>query len=67
MMTGTVKRIVAEKGFGFIRTSSGTEYFFHRSACQPEATYDALREGSAVTFELGEGPKGPRADRVEAA
>ena len=61
---GTVKRLVFEKGFGFIADGAGREFFFHQSAC---ATFDSLREGQQVTFEPGQGPKGPRAERVQAA
>ena len=32
-MTGTIKRLVSDKGFGFIAAGDGTEYFFHQSAC----------------------------------
>ena len=62
--TGTIKRIVAEKGFGFVADSSGQEYFFHQSAC---ASFATLREGQAVTFQTGQGPKGPRAENVREA
>jgi CspA family cold shock protein len=58
---GTIKRIVSEKGFGFVADESGQEYFFHQSACQ---SFDTLREGQAVTFQTGQGPKGPRAENV---
>ena len=58
---GTIKRIVADKGFGFVADESGQEYFFHQSACQ---SFDSLREGQAVTFQTGQGPKGPRAENV---
>ena len=58
---GTIKRIVSEKGFGFVADESGQEYFFHRSACQ---SFDSLREGQPVTFQTGQGPKGPRAENV---
>lgn len=61
---GTVKRLVSEKGFGFIADGAGREYFFHQSAC---ANFDSLREGQQVTFEPGQGPKGPRAERVQLA
>ena len=49
-MNGTIKRIVSDKGFGFILGSDGNEYFFHNSACR-DTRFDALREGQAVTFE----------------
>ncbi len=61
--TGTIKRIT-DKGFGFIATSDGTEYFFHQSACTG-ARFDDLREGQNVSFTVGQGPKGPRAENVK--
>ena len=65
-MTGTIKRMVSDKGFGFIAAGDGTEYFFHQSACNGVQFYD-LREGQAVTFDEGEGPKGPRAENFTLA
>lgn len=61
-VNGTIKRLT-DKGFGFIAASDGTEYFFHQSAIQG-ARYDELREGQRVTFTVGQGPKGPRAETV---
>lgn len=61
---GTIKRLT-DKGFGFIAAADG-EYFFHQSACQG-VRFDELREGQAVTFEKGQGPKGPRAENVRLA
>ena len=65
-LEGTIKRLVSDKGFGFILASDGNEYFFHSSACS-ESPFDDLREGHAVTFEAGQGPKGPRAENVRVA
>lgn len=63
-MTGTIKTLRADKGFGFIRDSSGKEVFFHSSAIYGEGI-DNLREGDGVEFDLEEaGPKGPRATNV---
>jgi CspA family cold shock protein len=59
---GTIKRMT-DKGFGFIATAEGTEYFFHQSACAG-AAFDDLRAGQAVSFTAGQGPKGPRAENV---
>jgi CspA family cold shock protein len=65
-MEGVIKRIVAEKGYGFIRTHDGKEeYFFHRSACS--SRFDELVEGQNVTFTVVNSPKGPRAESVEIA
>ncbi len=65
-ITGTIKRLVGDKGFGFILAGDGTEYFFHRSACT-QVDFDQLHEGQNVTFELGQGPKGPRGENVRVA
>jgi len=61
--SGTIKRLT-DKGFGFIATGEGTEYFFHQSACTG-TPFDALREGQRVSFTVGQGPKGPRAENVK--
>ena len=65
-MNGTIKRLVSDKGFGFIAADDGNEYFFHQSAVT-QGTFDTLREGQAVTFEKGQGPKGPRGENVKLA
>ena len=62
-MTGTIRTLRVDKGFGFIKDDKGQEYFFHQSAIQGEGIA-ALREGDSVEFEVGEGPKGPRAENV---
>jgi cold shock protein len=62
-MDGTIKRMVTEKGFGFVAAADGNEYFFHQSAVAAGG-FDQLREGQAVTFNTGQGPKGPRAENV---
>ena len=62
-MNGTIKRLVSEKGFGFVAAEDGTEYFFHQTACT-STPFDSMREGQAVTFQRGQGPKGPRAENV---
>lgn len=64
-VTGTIKRLVGDKGFGFVVGPDGKEYFFHQSAC--DGQFDHLHEGQAVTFTMGEGPKGPRAEDVRVA
>ncbi len=64
-LNGTIKRLT-DKGFGFIATADGQEYFFHQSACMG-VRFDELREGQSVTFQKGQGPKGPRAEQVNRA
>jgi CspA family cold shock protein len=63
MATGTIKTLT-NKGFGFILGPDNKEYFFHQSACVG-VPFDSLREGQAVTFDVGQGPKGPRAENVK--
>jgi CspA family cold shock protein len=65
-MNGSIKRLVRDKGFGFILGSDGSEYFFHNSACT-QIPFDQLREGQNVMFDRGQGPKGPRAENVRPA
>ena len=65
-MNGTIKRLVSDKGFGFILASDGTEYFFHNSACSG-TRFDDLHEGQSVTFDRGQGPKGQRGENVRVA
>jgi CspA family cold shock protein len=65
-MNGTIKKLVSDKGFGFIAADDGNEYFFHQSACT-QTSFNELREGQSVTFEKGQGPKGPRGENVRLA
>ena len=62
MAEGTIKRLT-DRGFGFIETASGTDMFFHMSNVEG-VTFDQLQEGNRVSFEVGQGPKGPRAEQV---
>jgi CspA family cold shock protein len=68
MASGTVKKLVSDKGFGFIATGNGSDVFFHHSSVQ-NGHFDQLREGQPVeyTVEQGQGGtkgKGPRAASV---
>ena len=65
MPEATIKRLT-DRGFGFLDTGGGQDLFFHMSALQG-VTFEQLREGQKVTYDLGEGPKGPRADNVRPA
>jgi CspA family cold shock protein len=62
-VTGTIRTLRLDKGFGFIKDDAGKEYFFHRSAVYGEGL-ENLREGDSVEFDVGQGPKGPRAENV---
>jgi len=65
--TGTIKKVVADRGFGFIVAEDAKEYFFHRSALDESLDFDRLAGGERVEFEIEASPKGPRAARVHAA
>jgi CspA family cold shock protein len=62
-MDGTIKRLVSDRGFGFIATSVGEDIFFHRSSVVGSA-FEQLAPGQRVTFEERETPKGRRAENV---
>jgi len=65
MPQGTIKKVIADKGFGFIEGDKG-DLFFHHSEVQG-ATIETLQIGQLVEFEEGRGPKGPRAEKVRPA
>lgn len=55
---GLIKMIHSEKGYGFIRREEEADLFFHVSECQNKAAFEALKEGDAIEFDIGEGRKG---------
>ena len=67
MATGTIKKVVADRGFGFISAEDAKEYFFHRSGLDSSLDFDRLVGGEKVEFEIEQSDKGPRANRVHAA
>ena len=52
MPSGTIARLLIDKGFGFIRDEGGIEHFFHRSSVRG-AVFELLREGQRVEFHAG--------------
>ncbi len=65
MANGTIRRLIADRGFGFIQTAEGTDLFFHRNDLQG-VEFDALREGQEVEFDTGKGRDGrPQAVSVK--
>ncbi|WP_428908380.1 cold-shock protein [Niallia sp. Krafla_26] len=63
MNTGKVKWFNAEKGFGFIESTEGTDVFVHFSAIQTDG-FKTLEEGQDVSFDIVEGNRGPQAANV---
>jgi len=62
MPQGTIKKLVTERGFGFIASDS-SEIFFHHSAVA-DTTFEEMQEGQSVEYDEGHGPKGPCAENV---
>ena len=64
MPKGTIRRLIADRGFGFIQTAEGKDLFFHRNQLQG-VEFASPREGQEVEFEVGRGRNGrPQAARV---
>jgi CspA family cold shock protein len=64
MHNGKIKKLVRERGFGFISDTDGREVFFHQSGLV-DVQFDALKEDQEVEFEIEKSPKGPRAISVK--
>ena len=67
MPTGTIKKLVSDRGFGFIAAEDGREYFFHRTGLDSSMNFDSLAGGERVSFEIEPSQKGPRANRIKLA
>ncbi|MBP1705345.1 MAG: cspL [Chloroflexi bacterium] len=67
MAAGTIKKIVADRGFGFITGEDGKDHFFHRDALDPSVDFERLVGGEKVEFEPQSSPRGPRAVNVRLA
>jgi CspA family cold shock protein len=66
MARGTVKKLVAERGFGFINAGEEKDLFFHRNDLQGVA-YESLMEGQEVEFEVEPTEPGLKAKNVGVA
>ena len=65
--TGTIKKVVSDRGFGFITADDGKDYFFHRDGLTGSLDFDRLLGGEKVQFEIEQSPKGLRAKNVQSA
>ncbi|GAB6909351.1 DNA-binding transcriptional repressor [Desulfosarcina cetonica] len=63
MASGIVKWFNDSKGFGFIEQENGPDVFVHHSAINATG-FRSLKEGDRVSFDIGQGPKGPAAANV---
>jgi CspA family cold shock protein len=66
MANGTVKWFSNQKGFGFIQQENGPDLFVHYTEIKGDG-FKSLAEGDQVTFEIGQGKKGPVAVNVNKA
>jgi CspA family cold shock protein len=66
MHTGKIKKLIRDRGFGFISDADGKEVFFHQSALVG-ITFDSLQEGNGVEFDVEKSDRGPRAINIQAA
>ena len=66
MANGTVKWFSNQKGFGFIQQENGPDLFVHYTEIKGDG-FKSLAEGEPVTFEIGQGKKGPVAVNVNKA
>ena len=65
-MYGTIKRVMRDKGFGFITPDDGSEdVYFNRSRVEGRTQFEDLREGDEVQFQVKPGEKGPQAVGVK--
>ncbi|MCR4322573.1 MAG: cold shock domain-containing protein [Candidatus Azambacteria bacterium] len=66
-MEGIIKKLVMDRGFGFIaRDGEEKDLFFHSKELQG-VTFEELKEGETLSFEVADGPKGPSAVNVSRA
>jgi len=63
MASGVVKWFSDKKGYGFIEQEDGPDVFVHFSGIEGSG-FKSLAEGTRVTFEIEQGPKGPSAKNV---
>ena len=57
MTTGVVRRLIEDRGFGFVSNSSGKDIFFHYSQLDG-IKFNSLHEGQSVSYRVGLGVKG---------
>jgi cold shock CspA family protein len=62
--SGTIRSVVSDRGFGFIASDDGKEYFFHRGGLGDSLEFDRLVGGEVVRFDVEHGPKGPIAANI---
>jgi CspA family cold shock protein len=64
MAEGTIKKLMKDRGFGFIKPESGENLFFHSSSVQG-VSFEELRESQKVSYTVGRNPKVSCAENVK--
>lgn len=64
MATGKIKKVVADRGFGFITADDGKDYFFHRNGMGANLDFERLVGGESVVFNVEHSPKGAVASDI---
>jgi CspA family cold shock protein len=64
MATGQIKRLVRDRGFGFIQPAGESEDIFFHSTSMPAGTFDSLNEGQTVEFDKEADPRDSRRSRA---
>ena len=64
MTTGSITKIVRDRGFGFIKATDGTEELFFHSSSVEQPTFDELNEGENVDFDIEPDPKNSTRNRA---
>jgi CspA family cold shock protein len=66
-MKGIIKKLVKDRGFGFISPEDGSKDLFFHSKELSGVMFDDLKEGDSLAFEVADSPKGPNAVNVSRA
>ena len=66
MHKGKIKRLIKDRGFGFISDTDGREVFFHRNNLSG-VEFERLDEEQTLEFDVENSPKGPRAINIKIA
>ena len=64
MAEGIIKKLLTDKGYGFIKPESGKDLFFHSSSLQG-VSFEELRDGQKVSYTEARSPKSPCAENVK--
>ena len=66
MAKGTIRRLMKDRGYGFIANEDGKDVFFHRTALK-DLEFDSLKEGQSLEFKVKEESRDPRAVDIKSS